>query len=307
LSQEPVTATQLRSYILDEVTKAFGFSCEGVMRRVIGTLFAIPAHRFAQLVAGVDRDATTDGVQQAAINLLNHFTESVQVIGQEHIPAAGPLLLACNHPGAFDSVAVTAFVPRRDLKIVVSGVPFLQSLPSLAPSLIYAPGDAHERMIAVRSIIRHLRDDGAVIIFATGKVDPDPAILPGAPEALQDWSPSLEIVMRRAPETRFLPVIISGVLNPNVLRIPFVRQQDEPWKQRRLAEYFQIAGQLYFRNMFKLNPKLSFGIPVTLEEMRSAHPNGEFMPAVIAQANRLLKAHLEVDTSTKMFTGELTV
>ena len=38
---------------------------------------------------------------------------------------------------------------------------------------------------------------GALLVYATGVVDPDPALLAGARESLQDWSDSLPLFLRR--------------------------------------------------------------------------------------------------------------
>jgi hypothetical protein len=283
----------LRNYILDEVTKAFGFSDDGLPRSLLGGVFRSPAHRFARMAIEFDQGIARQGLQLASGELLSHFVEAVQVQNIANVPADGPLLVACNHPGAFDSVVVAANLARADLKVVVSGVPFLHSLPALKPHLIYAPADVHDRMTAVRQMIRHMREGGAVLIFASGRVDPDPAVLPGAYQALQHWSPSIEIVLRRAPETQLLPTMISGVLSPAALKLPFIRLQKEAWKQRRLAEYFQVAGQLYFPRRFRFNPRLTFGTPLTLSDLRANSSASGVMAAIAEQARHVLDRHLE--------------
>jgi hypothetical protein len=156
-------------------------------------------------------------------------------------------------------------------------------------------------MKAVRMIIRHLKAGGAVLIFASGRVDPDPGVLPGAKEALQDWSPSLDIILRRVPATLLQPVIISGVLSAAALKIPIIRIQKEAWKQRRLAEYFQVAGQLTFPQQFRFNPRISFGCPLSISELVSAEhlstdlpphsARSELMSAIFENAEQLLDRH----------------
>ena len=290
---DQVSIGDLRKYILDEVTYAFGFPKKGLARLFVGGVFHYPANRFARLTAEFDKTLSEQGFQTACDNLLSQFTDSLQVEGVENIPKDGPLLVACNHPGAFDSVVLASSVPRTDVKGVVSGVPLLDQLPTVSPYLILAPADTHERMKTVRLMIRHLRGGGALLIFASGRVDPDPAVLEGAHQALNDWSPSLEIAMRRVPETRLVPAIISGVLSPNALRIPLVRLQKEAWKQRRLAEYFQVAGQLLFPSRFRFNPRITFGKPLTIFDLRRNHPSSSVMMAIIEHAKELLDQHQE--------------
>ncbi len=74
------------------------------------------------------------------------------------------------------------------------------------------------RANAVRRSIQHLKDGGAVLIFPSGQIDPDPAVLPGAREALEKWSKSIAIMLRRVPETRLVSAITSGVLHEKFTR-----------------------------------------------------------------------------------------
>ena len=310
MAKDTGLAPTLRDYILDEVAKAFGFSDRGLARSLLGAIFYYAANRFALLAAEIDQSVAESDLQTASGGLLRGFAKTVIVRGQENIPSEGPVLIACNHPGAFDSVAMAAKVPRNDIKMVVSGVPFLESLPNLTPYLIYAPGDTHERMKALRAVIRQLKVGGAVVIFASGRVDPDPQVLPGAKEALMDWSPSLEIILRRAPETQLLPVIISGVLSPASLRIPIIRFQKEAWKQRRLAEYFQVVGQLLFPKRFRFRPRISFGMPLTLADLtnsvdgttrrRRGEAQSDIMRAIYEHAAQLLDRHQDYEPFSDM-------
>lgn len=291
MSERIALTARLRETILDEIFYAFGAEKDGWSRRCFGFLFWPFAQRFARLVAAVDQDIAEHGMQLAAQNLSKQFLCTIDVNDADRIPRHGPLLVACNHPGAFDSVVAIASLPRPDLKVVVSGVPFLESLPAASPRFIYAPGDPHKRMQAVRHMIRHLQQGGALLIFATGIVDPDPAVLPGAHEAIEDWSPSLAIALRRAPGTRFQPAIISGVLASAALRNPIIHTQREPWKKRRLAEYFQVMGQLAFGRAFDLSPSITFGRASTLEELRQASGEAADMPAIIYAAQKTLETH----------------
>jgi hypothetical protein len=59
--------------------------------------------------------------------------------------------------------------------------------------LIYIDPHAPINISGVRSMIRHLEFGGSVLIFLSGRVEPDPAILPSAHQALQNWSQSIEL------------------------------------------------------------------------------------------------------------------
>ncbi len=61
----------------------------------------------------------------------------------------------------------------------------------------------------------------AVLIFPTGRIDPDPALSPEAVHDLGKWSPSIEIILRHVPQTARLAdsgqwsVIGALALEPN--------------------------------------------------------------------------------------------
>jgi hypothetical protein len=283
----------LNSHITDEIFAAFGFGVDGWPRRLLWPLFWPPAQLAARLVGGVEQNVAQFGLAEAANRLLPRFVDGVEVKGAENIPGQGPLLVASNHPGAYDSVAIIANLPRADLKVVVSDIPLLRNLPALDRRVIYTFEGVHGRMTALRNMIRHLQDGGAVLIFATGFVDPDPAVLPGAEEKLADWSPSLELALQRVPEARVLPTIVSGVLSSASLGSPLLRIQKEAWRQRKLAEFLQVIQQLVFHRDYGLTPRISFGEPLTAKELAGRSPSGEVMPEIIAQARSLLARHMQ--------------
>ena len=294
-------------YILDEVFYAFGFSRSGLARRIFWPLFWPVARGFAGIVAGLDQDIGRLGLSQAAKHVLDRFVDQVAVHGHENIPESGPLLVACNHPGAFDAFAAVACLGRDDLKLVVSEVSLFKTLPAVDAHMIYTYTGAHGRMNTLRAAIRHLESGGAVFIFPTGLVDPDPDVLPGAEEALGRWSESLELMLRRVPQARLLATIVSGVLAPAAFRNPLVRLRKQPWDQRKLAEFIQVMTQFVFPKRYKLAPRISFALPVTLDELREqslqasslqassllagSQERGSVMAAIIAHAGRLLEEH----------------
>ena len=77
-------------------------------------------------------------------------------------------------------------------------------------------------------------------VLSGGKIEPDPAVLPGAVEALEHWSASVDLFARLVPDLVVVPVIVSGVLSPTALRSPLTflrrRKEDREW----LAATFQM-------------------------------------------------------------------
>lgn len=296
--------SDLTTKIIDEIFAAFGFQAHSWARKTLWPIFWLPAQHFAWLAVGVEQTAAESGLTEAARRLLPRFVSSVQMRGVKNIPPDGPLLVASNHPGAYDSVAILANLPRPDLKVVVSDVPLLRSLPALDRCFIYTVSGVHGRMLALRQMIQHLKRGGAVLIFASGLVDPDPDLLPGAEDRLADWSPSLELALRRVPAARVVPTIVSGVLSPASMNSPLLRFQKEPWRKRKLAEFLQVIQQLVFHRDYRLTPRISFGEPLTGQQLEQRNPAGQIMPELIAQARKLLGHHMLAAPHTGFDTTE---
>jgi len=215
----------------------------------------------------------------------------VVVCGSDGIPAQGPLLIASNHPGAVDVLTIASSLPRQDLKIVVSGVPFFHEFSFTERHFIYAPPDAHGRMLALRNAIRHLKEGGAMLIFPTGTVDPDPDVFPFAPESLETWSSSLALMLNKVPGTRLLVTMVSGVLAPECWRHPLVRLRQSFWEKQKLAEFIQVIQQLVLGRRFPLTPRVTFGGALTLPELCLTERVDDIMQAIRANARRLMEAH----------------
>lgn len=290
--QQAAQVAELRDSIVKEVFDALGFPNHTALRQFVSPLFRLPVDRFATLASQFDQLVAGSGFPAACRWILPRFVEGTVVDGAGRIPAAGPLLVPCNHPGAYDGLAVVAALPRNDLKIVVSGIPLTRNLPAAARHFIFATADPHGRMGAVRAMIRHLRDGGAILIFPSGKVDPDPAILPGAHAALEAWSPSLELILRKVPQAMVQVAIVSGVLSPASLRNPLIRLQ-KGWRRLKLAEFIQVFQQLLFANKLALTPRVSFGEPFPATELCDEQSAASELQSLIQRAQSLLNAHTE--------------
>jgi hypothetical protein len=143
-------------------------------------------------------------------------------------------------------------------------------------------------MMVIREAVRHLRGGGALLIFAAGKVEPDPAVLPGAEESLQRWSPSLPLLLRSVPGVNLLVSMVSGVLAPACLGHPLVRLSKENHLKQLLAEGIQLSQQLLFNRRFGLTPTVHFAEPLTGDELDQGRDVQATLSAVIARAKGLL-------------------
>lgn len=287
----PQVVTRIRRAITQEIYNAFGLPRQWWGRRVFDPLFWLPTNRFAVRVAQFEEDAGRAGTAEAARNMLRGFVKNVCVWGAENIPAQGPLLLAGNHPGAYDGLAVLTGLRRSDVHIVASGVDFTRSLPVMSQRLIYVTPDAGVRMQAARQCLRHLNSGGALLIYPTGLVDPDPALWSeAAHKTLLNWSHSLTMLLTRVVQTQLVIVTTSHVLSEAAMRSPLIRIVRPEWRQRRLAEYIQVIQQLVLGRRLDLAPRVSFAPAISMREMNSA----EIQRTVLEAAGVALTAHLKL-------------
>lgn len=244
---------------LDEICGVFGLPPQARWRGLVEALFERTARSFATYGAMFDQKIAQwglDGASQWAVSL---FASQVSVRGRDAIPDQGPLVIAANHPGSVDALAIVSQVRRPDLKVVASGLGFLRNLPELSRHLIFVPRhDTQGRMAVVRSVIHHLDQGGSVLVFPGGNIEPDPAVLPGAEEALGSWSASLDVILRRVPQAQVVLTIVSGVLTRAALRNPFSPFIRSVRERQKVAEIVQVAAQMLTRNQLGLTPRVSF-------------------------------------------------
>jgi 1-acyl-sn-glycerol-3-phosphate acyltransferase len=278
-----------RQKISAEICYALGLPRDGLARRLLAPVVSGPAGRFGRIAALADLETEVSGISGAARRILPDLSLSPSARGAEGIPAAGPLLVVSNHPGAYDSVAILACIPRRDVKVFISDVGFTRAFSAASGYFIYVPKAEAGRSAALRESIGHLQAGGALLIFAHGDVEPDPELAPGADEALGEWSRSVGILLRRAPETRLVVAIASGVLMPKFLRHPLVRVRKTAPRKQKLAEVLQICQQMLFPRTVRTDVHISFAAPVQGAALIGPEP----MSAVVAIARRLLVEHME--------------
>jgi len=287
----PEQVAVLRTRITDEIFFALGLGRTGLLRRLLARLVWKPADRFGHIAANFENEVLRAGLGAGACRVMQDFDLSVDACGIEQIPPTGPLLILCNHPGAYDSVVVTACIPRPDLKLVVSDVPFTRALEIASPNFIYVSTDTVERMGALRQSVEHLQRGGAILLFANGEVEPDPAFMPGGAEAMRTWSRSIEIMLRKVPATRLQVAIASGVLLPRFVYSPLTRIRQRPYHRQKMGELLQIVQQLLFpHSVSPIRVRVSFSPPVLPSELGG----DELLQAVIQYAQAQLTEHLEI-------------
>jgi hypothetical protein len=284
--RQPLSA--YRERIIDEIARALGASPSGAARRLIGPLFHIPASRFARTMARADGAVRTSGLPGGGGSALHDLGLDPVVWGAERIPREGSLVVASNHPGAYDSLALMAAIARKDLKLVISDVGFTRVFPAASKRFIFAPNTIPGRSRALRDALRHLAGGGSLLIYPHIEVEPDPETMPGAREALGEWSRALEIMLCRVPATRLQLAIVSGILLPRFIGSPLVRLRKTEARRQKLAEFLQVSWHMVFPKRVRPRLHVSFAPPVG----REALPSGRLMPAIVEMARRLLDTHM---------------
>lgn len=93
----------------------------------------------------------------------------VQVHGAHHVPAQGPVILACNHVGVIDGPLLAIFAPRP-VHALTKQEMFAGRLGGFLRHAGQVPLDRwHTDPAAVRTCLRVLREDGVVGIFPEGR------------------------------------------------------------------------------------------------------------------------------------------
>ena len=215
--------TDLRKALLDEIVRAVGLPITNFWRKMVEVLFWVPINRFSKLGAFFDKMVYQHGFSKAVDISLKLLVSDIEILHDVDVPKTGPLLVISNHPGTYDALCLAAKLPRDDVKIVSSNIPFLKIMKNANDHFLFTSVDNYVRMLVIRNAIRHLEKGGAVIMFPSAHMDPEPAFMPGAMEALDEWSRSIEIFVRKVPETVVQVAVVSRVLIPKYLANPITR------------------------------------------------------------------------------------
>lgn len=285
---------ELHQALLEEFYHLLGIESRPWLQRAVERIMSKPLDRFVEIALQFDTLVEMEGFTTAARWVLPRFVRGLYVRGWDKVPSEGPLLIAANHPGTIDSLLIPACLPRDDLRILASGLTFLRKLPSLQRFLIFIPRQGSGRSLAARQAIRHLEAGGALLIFPSGGVDPDPAFLSEARLYFEKWSESLALLLRHVPQTMVQTVICSHVLFERYFRHPITRLGKSLRQRLVIAEYLQMADQLLRRQRERWLPYLSFGDTVNGEELLIDGP-AQVVRKIILFAQELFDEHTHLN------------
>lgn len=284
----------LSDTLIYEIVNAAGLPKRRGWFNLFRLFFRKPAARMAEIGLTLDRDIAEYGVVAATGRALTNWTRHIHTRGRETIPVDGPLLVTANHAGAYDSFVICSQLGRRDFKVISSDIAFLKNLPHVLDHTIFLTYKTQDRSAAARAGIRHLKQGGALLIFGTGLIDPDPAVFPGAALHLERWSASINLFLRAIPEARLVNTIVSGVVSERWAHHPVTWLRRIDWQKRRIAEFSQVIQQLFFPGRLFLEPCISFARPESSDDLRREAGGRELLPVVIAHAKELLKEHCRI-------------
>ncbi len=268
--QSPVVITPTETLTrinLADMLDNFGLSRSRLGRGLIEGLGRGPARTLAEQALRFDQCVAEAGIQAAAQQWLRAWINRLDVIGAQHIPSSGGVIFAANHPGMVDTLACLGSVPRPDLRLVSADRPFMRTLEHTAQRTFFVSDRPDERLTMVRQVGRYLRQGGAVLIWPAGKIEPDPAVMAGAEESLQDWSDSLGTFVRLAPQVVVVPLVVSGVVYGPALHHPLTRLRRSSRDRERVAATLQVIWQCTGRLARHLNVRIEFGSPLTAAEL----------------------------------------
>jgi hypothetical protein len=277
-----------------EILAAFKLDRPGPFQLLVEYLASIPARRLSRQILRFDDLVGRHGLAAAGRYILDEFTDSTHIEGQQNVPRCGPVLAVANHPGMVDTMAIcVALESRPDLKIIASEREILHLIPHIRGRLLFVNQRTGSRSGVLRDAANHLRQGRALLTFPAGSIEPDPAIR--FVDTLTGWSDSSELLVRLVPETILLPIAVSGVISRKARQHRIARYFADP-KER---EWAAATLQVLCRHLRDTETHVVIGSPV------SSRQSGQRMAIHAAMASmleRLGSPHSEdVTTNTQIF------
>ncbi len=282
----------LSNYLIDEIINAVGLRTSAGLHTVFNIFLKRITMHLSAICITTDRKIATEGFPAATGWMAGHWVREVITRDAGSIPAEGPLLVVCNHVGAYDILVVPSQINRPDIKIIASDIPFFKGLPNASQHMIYASKDPGARMTAARQGIAHLQQAGALLLFGTGLIDPDPEVFPHSETEIGNWSPSIDLFLHQVPQAKLVICIVSGIVMPRWAHSPLTWLRRIDWQKRRIAEFGQVIEQLLFSRVPNISPSMTIASPVGVDELGHESQDGRLLPAVIARGKTLLAEHL---------------
>ena len=254
---------------LGDLVSSFGWERQPLLAGVVRKVFFNPARKFAHQMVEYDTAVGNTNLAEASrCTMQRLYVGDVRVHGLENIPSHGPALFLSNHPGMADTLSLFASINRTDLKIIALHRPFLENLGNITKQLFFIDDGHAKRMNAVRQVSSHLRNGGSVLTFPAGEIEPDPFVYTGALESLNTWTDSAGVFIRFAPETKIVPVLVSGVVWQKAAAHWLLRFKKTRFEREKLAAALQLLA-LIMRDARPNTVHVQFAKPITMQDSGS--------------------------------------
>ena len=191
----------------------------------------------------------------------------------------------------YESIGAIVTVGREDVRVVAARREFFRILPHINRHLLIIETDAGLRLEAVRHIIQSLKDGQAVIIFPSGKLEPEPALMPDATASLEQWSDSVGVFLSKVPETRLVPILISQTLSPKAWHSWLARLPKTQKRQHQAAMGWQFVKQRVSKDPdWKISMRIDAGTIKTAIELNPSLDPKKLALAVQDEMKTLLNS-----------------
>ena len=215
--------------------------------------------RLAQIYEGRPQGCTPHEFLQYTLDALGISLDLANASNLEEIPSTGPVLIVANHPlGGLEGVAIAKVISdvRPDLKVLTNEL--LRRIPELTDIFIgvdvLSSDAAAGNVSSIKQVHKHLKNDGAVLIFPAGMV----SAYEHGHRRIQDraWNRLAGQLLKRYKAT-CLPVHVGGTNS----WLFYAAGMVHPRLRTAL-----LPRQLANKQGFKL--KLRFGRPIPAAELR---------------------------------------
>jgi len=281
----------LTRIVLEDIKTSANFEKRKIISWIIDRFGYRPAGWLAELLTRIDQQLNETPLYETAGRAIQSFSDGLVVNNQEVIPVSGPSLVVANHPGLADILGVAASLKRDDVKIVAQQKGFMRVLRNINRHMLTIEPDSTFKLNVIREIIQALKDGMAVIIFPCGRLEPDPAIVPGAVESLQGWSDSIGIFLNKVPDTQLLPMLVSDVLTERAWNSRLARLGRNQKRRQQFASAVQFIAQRISKEPHWRKPmRIDVGYPKLPEQIDQSLDTHELSVAVKKEMVDLLQS-----------------
>jgi Acyltransferase len=263
-----------------EILAAFKLDRLGSFQPLADWLASFPARRLARQILRFDDLVGQHGLAAAGRYILDEFTGSTHIEGQQHVPPCGPMLAVANHPGTVDVMAIcVALERRRDLKIIAAEREILQLIPNIRSRLLFVNPRAGSRSALLRDAANHLRQGRALLTFPAGAIESDPSVR--VVDTVAGWSGSSELLVRLVPDTLVLPIVVSGVISRRAQQHRIAKRFVDP-KER---EWAAATLQVLCRHLRDTQTRVVIGEPISSGQRSQRSAIHAAMASLLASVN----------------------